>query len=49
MSADLDESMRRLEAAGVLVAVRVEPDRSLVRVIQRDADAHQAVLDGFAL
>jgi hypothetical protein len=41
--------MRRLEAAGILVAVRVEAGRSLVRIVQTDAGAHQAALDGFVL
>ena len=46
---EFEESMHRLQAAGVLIAVRVNDGRGLVRIIQTDADAHQAVLDGLTL
>jgi len=39
--------MHRLESVGVFIAVA--DDAEDVWIIQTDADAHQAVLDGFTL
>jgi hypothetical protein len=42
----LAESGQRLEAAGILLAVR---DDGETRIVTTDAGAHQAALDGFTL
>jgi hypothetical protein len=43
---ELEASMRRLEAMQVLLAINEDGD---LRIVQAEADAHQAVADGYVI
>ena len=43
---ELEGSMKRLEAANILLAISEDGD---LRIVQSDADAHRAAMDGFTI
>jgi hypothetical protein len=43
---ELEQSMRRLEAAHILLAISEDGD---LRIVQTDPDAQKAILDGFTI